>query len=82
MGTGRGSLGSAEHTLGTAAVVYSVLTAKTKTLHQHIFYTCPTIPSHSGTSERVRQSMIRHVHACTQVQDTMNICYELWFKSN
>jgi hypothetical protein len=54
MRTGRGSLGFAEHTLGAAAVVHSVLTANTKTIHQRIFYACPTIRNRSGISERVR----------------------------
>jgi len=36
-----------------------------KTDHQRIFDACRTIRNRLGTSERVRRSMIRHVHAYT-----------------
>lgn len=45
------------------------------TLHQSIFYICQTIQNHNGTSESMRQSMIRStMRAFIQVEDIFNIC--------
>ena len=52
-----------------------------ETLDQRIFYACQIIrnyPNYPGMFERVRQSMIRCVHACLgQVEDILNTGCEL-----
>jgi hypothetical protein len=45
-------------------VVYSAPTENEKALHQPICDACQTICNRPGMFERVRQSMIRHIHAC------------------
>jgi hypothetical protein len=45
-------------------LVYSATIENEETRHQRIFYACQTIRNRPGTLERVRQSMIRRVHAC------------------
>ena len=49
-----------------------------ETVDHCIFYACQIIRNYPGTFERVRQSMIRCVHACLdQVEDILSIGYEL-----
>jgi len=45
-------------------LVHSAPIENEGTLHQRIFGACPTIRNGAGTFDRVRQPMIRPVHAC------------------
>ena len=38
-----------------------------QTLQQRIFYVCQTLGNRAGTFERVRQPVIRRVHACNDL---------------
>jgi hypothetical protein len=58
--------------------VYSGPVVNEETLDQCIFYACQIIHNCPGTFERVRQSMIRCVHACLdQMEDILSIGCEL-----
>ena len=39
-----------------------------KSLHRRVMGACETIRNHQGVFERVRQSMIRRVHACLEAR--------------
>jgi len=54
-------------------VVYSAQSENEETIHQCNFYPCQTLRNLSGTSEWVRESMVRRVHACI---DSGGGCFE------
>jgi hypothetical protein len=57
--------------------VYSASIDDEETLHQRDFDACRTIRKRSGTLERVRQAMIRRVHACVDLgEDVLRFCCE------
>jgi hypothetical protein len=48
-------------------VAYSNPIENKETLDQLIFYACQTIRNRPGTSQKVRQSIIKRLHMCTDL---------------
>ena len=58
---------ASSESFASPALVYSAPIYNKETLQQPNFCVCQTIFKRPGTFERVRQSMIRHVHVLTDV---------------